>query len=312
MVSTLVKVAKWGRASQPFNSLATSTLKTFMKATRLHSEFVIKHLPRSGTVSSRLPNGKTLRLRSRGDDWISTQVFWREWFGYEPEITPFFYQLATRARVTLDVGAHIGFYSLLAGHANPEATVYAFEPMPVTFARLERNVELNGLRNVHCFNSALGEFEGEADIFFEGEICSGATLSTEIKRQLPNLNRTAVPVITLDAFIRDRALEHLDLVKIDTETTEEQVLRGMRGALERFHPDIVCEVWGGPGLESWGGPKRILENILTPLGYHPYVFTPAGLKPFEEGKEGINYLFTTKGRDAVSRLTAREGGKGLE
>lgn len=302
MVSTLIKVAKWGRASQPFNGLATSAIKTFLKATRLHSEFMIKHLPRSGNVSSRLPNGQWLRLRSLGDDWISNQVFWREWSGYEPEITPLFYRLATRSRVTLDVGAHVGFYALLAAHANPQSDVYAFEPMPETYARLKRNVELNGLKNIHCINSAIGEREGEADIFFDGDICSGATLSTEIKRLIPNLNRSAVPVITLDGFIRERALEHVDLVKIDTETTEEQVLRGMIESLERFHPDIVCEVWGGPGLEDWGGPKRILDNILTPMGYRPYVFTPDGPVPYTEGKEGINYLFTTLDADAVSRL----------
>ena len=302
MVSTLVKVAKWGRASRPFNGLATSAIKGFLKATHLHSEFVIKHLPRTGDVVSRLPDGRLLRLRSRGDDWISNQVFWREWHGYEPETTPLFYRLATRARVTLDVGAHIGFYSLLAAHANPGGSVYAFEPMPVTYKRLQRNVELNQLTNIHCINSAIGEFEGEANIFFEGDLSSGATLSTEIKRLLPELNKTAVPVITLDAFIRENAIEHVDLVKIDTETTEEQVLRGMAAALERFHPNIICEVWGGPGMEEWGGPKRIIDNILTPLGYLCYVFTPQGLVPYEEGKEGLNYLFTTLNPDEVSRL----------
>lgn len=302
MVSTLIKVAKWGRASQPFNALATSTLKTFMKATRLHSEFVIKHLPRSGVAASRLPNGRLLRLRSRGDDWISTQVFWREWFGYEPETAPLFYRLATKARVTLDIGAHIGFYSLLAAHANPEGEVYAFEPMPVTFERLERNVELNRLKNVHCIRKAVGDAPGEADIFFEGDLSSGATLSKEIKSLIPSLNKIVVPVITLDSFIEEQGLEHLDLVKIDTETTEEQVLRGMSRALERFHPNILCEVWGGKGMERWGGPKRLLDNVLTRLGYLCYTFTPEGLVPYEEGKENLNYLFSTLGAAEVARL----------
>jgi FkbM family methyltransferase len=309
MASTLIKVAKRARASQPFNGLATSAIKTFLKATRLNSEFVVKHLPRSGTVSSRLPNGHTLRLRSRGDDWVSNQVFWREWFGYEPEETPVFFRLATKARVTLDIGAHICFYAVLAGHANPQGRVYAFEPMPVTYERLVRNVELNGLKNVTCIKSAVGETEGEADIFFEGDLATGATLSTELKRLLPNLDRSPVPVITLDGFIREQKIEHVDLVKIDTETTEEQVLRGMKETLERSRPHIVCEVWGGPGLESFGGPKKILDNILTPLGYTAYVFTPDGLVPFEEGKEKINYLFTTLGPEEVAELEREEGKK---
>jgi hypothetical protein len=57
-------------------------------------EVAIKHLPRTGPVRSRLPNGEVLRLWSRGDDWISNQVFWRGWSGYEPETTPLFFELA--------------------------------------------------------------------------------------------------------------------------------------------------------------------------------------------------------------------------
>lgn len=302
MVSSLIKLAKWGRASQPFNILATSAMKAFMKATHMQSEFVIKHLPRSGSVKSRLPNGRFLRLQSRGDDWVSNQVFWREWSGYEPEIAPLFFRLAARSRVTLDIGAHVGFYSLLAAHANPQSSIYAFEPLLTIYRRLQQNAELNHLTNIHCVNMAVGEFNGEADIFYGGEIPCGATLSTEIKRLLPGLKKSTVSVIALDDFVSDHALKHVDLVKIDTETTEEQVLRGMYKTLQRFHPNIICEVWGGPGLESWGGPKRILETILAPSGYRCYVFTPEGLLPYQEGNERINYLFTTLGPSDVSRL----------
>lgn len=95
----------------------------------------MRHLHRLGRVATRLPDGRVLRLWSQADDWVSNQVFWRGWQGYEPETTPLFYRLARRAHVTLDVGAHVGFFSLLAGHANAAGRVFAFEPLEKAFRR---------------------------------------------------------------------------------------------------------------------------------------------------------------------------------
>lgn len=110
---SLKNALKAVRASQPFNALATSTVRSILDLTRARPEFVVKHLHRMGTVRSQLPNGRELRLRSRGDDWVSNQVYWRGWNGYESESVPLFFRLATRASVTLDVGAYVGFYALL-------------------------------------------------------------------------------------------------------------------------------------------------------------------------------------------------------
>src|SRR4030095_14992033 len=157
----LIKTAlKRFRASQPFNYIASSTIRFVLNAADVKSEFIIKHLPRVGVVKSRLPNGRILRLWSRGDDWVSNQVYWRGWSGYGPEAADLFFRLAQRANVTFDIGAHVGFYALLAGHANPAGTVYAFEPLPSTFARLEGNIRLNKLHSVYCVNSAVGEVGG--------------------------------------------------------------------------------------------------------------------------------------------------------
>src|SRR5262245_54920135 len=109
---------------------------------------VVKHLHRIGIVQSTLPNGRTLRLWCKADDWVSNLVYWRGWKGYEPETVSLFFRLATRARVTIDVGAYVGFFSLLAGHANTSGLVYAFEPMLDPLERLRKNVSLNELTNV--------------------------------------------------------------------------------------------------------------------------------------------------------------------
>src|SRR5260370_29258290 len=89
------------RGSQPFNYFATTAVNALFKATGWRSELVIKHLHRIGLVKRVLPNGRALRLWSLGDDWVSNQIYWRGWAGYEPETVTLFFRLAAPSRLTL-------------------------------------------------------------------------------------------------------------------------------------------------------------------------------------------------------------------
>ncbi len=283
--------AKTARNSQPFNYVATSITRALLRATGLQPEFIVKHLHRTGVTRSRLPNGRRLRLWSRGgDDWVSNQVFWRGWNGYEAETVLLFYHLARRAKVTFDIGAYVGYYTLLAAHANPGARVFAFEPMPEIFKRLRRNVALNQLRNVQCVHSAVGETAGSADFYHIGiALPTSSSLSYHFMEGTPDLHHSVVPVIALDRFTQDNGIEKIDLMEIDTESTEPDVLRGMMETLRRDHPTIVCEVLHGRGS------NQPLEEILAPLGYRYYLLTPQGpvlQEKIEGHPQWFNYLFT--------------------
>ena len=294
------------RTSQPLNRMTTSTLKGLFAATGWRSEFVIKHLPRTGLTAIPLPNGRVLKLNASGDDWIPTQLFWRGWQGYEPEMTALFYQLALQAETVLDVGAHIGFFSLLASIVNPSAQVFAFEPLARIFARLNQNIALNGLTKVQTFCVAVGAQEGIAEFYFPDEdtpVSSSlrsdmltATLPAELIRHVP------VPVVTLDRIVSDHNVAHVSLIKLDTERTEHEVLAGARATLERDRPDIICEVWPD------AGNGRQLEELLHPLGYRFYQLRPEGVVARAEiiGDEAaLNYLFTIRSEE----LLAASGGK---
>jgi FkbM family methyltransferase len=289
------------RVSQPFNSIATSLVRATLRAIRVESSAVIRHLHRIGTVQSGLPNGRTLRLWSHADDWISNQVFWRGWAGYEPHTTPLFYEFAKRSSFTLDVGAYIGFYSILAAHANPASRVLAFEPLPTAFARLRRNIALNGLSNVACFESAIADRDGNADFFHSptgpeapagltvGIPCS-SSLSWDFMKDVPNLQRSKVAITRLETLLHQCQAPRVELMKIDTESTEPAVLAGMGERLACDRPIIVCEVLKG------GRTERRLEEILAPLDYRFYLLTAEGPQQrdrIDGHAEDLNYLFTT-------------------
>ena len=283
------------RASQPFNSLATSTLRGLFATVGQQPEFLIKHLPRTGITSVQLPNGKVLKLEAASEDWIPTQLFWRGWTGYEPEVTSLFFRLAESARAVLDVGAHAGFYSLLASLANPNADVFAFEPLTRVFERLERNVQLNGLSNVKCFRAAAGAHEGVQEFYFpdQAQPIASSLRSDMLLATFPTgaIQHVPVSVVTLDRFVAKHQIEHVDLIKLDTERTEHDVLRGARELVERDRPEIICEVWPD------AGNRRELESILRPLGYrffHLLEEGPAERSEIEGSDKFLNYMFTTK------------------
>jgi methyltransferase, FkbM family len=117
------------------------------------------------------------------------------------------------------------------------------------------------------------------------------------------VRKRIVPVITIDKFVKEKNIEKLDLVKIDTEGTEPQVLKGMADVIERDRPILICEVL--KGFET----EKHLEDLLGPLGYRYYLLTPDG-PALRNGIEGQpdsqwdlrNYLFATTSPDEVARL----------
>ena len=244
-------------------------------------------------VEALLPGGQVLRMWSRGDDEIASIVFWRGWAGHEAETVLPFYELAASARVTLDVGAHVGYFALLASLANPRGRVFAFEPLPRVRDRLVRNVAINHLA-VTCPSQALGDAPGTARFYhLKDGIPSSSSLSQEFMQSIAeedSLTSLEIDVMTVDDFVDSRNIKGVDLVKIDTEATEDQVLMGMTRTLERDRPAVVCEV-----LPK--GPADAIEAILAPLEYEYFLLTADGpvrydhIRPDEKWR---NYLFTPR------------------
>ena len=223
------------------------------------------------------------------DDDISNPVYWMGWNSYEPEASELFFRLAKDCSTVIDVGAYIGLYSLLAAHANPSGKVYAFEPMPKAFERLSQNAQLNRLSNIQCVNTALGEKIGTAQLFSSTDFPTISGLHAGFVQSWGKTTYTSVSVDTLDCFVERHHIDRVDLVKMDTETTESEVLRGMIKTLDRDRPTLFCEV------HSNAINERALTEILTPFGYKYYHLVPEGatLRGNIQGHpRWYNYLFS--------------------
>lgn len=133
-----------------------------------------------------------------------------------------------RKGVHADVGAYDGDTSLLFAENCPSyEKIYAFEPSPKTFAKLEKNV--SSVRDVVCVNAAVGEKDGKA--FFDSKKGRGSSLS---------VSGSEINVVALDSFF---AHEKLDSVKIDGEGEDMAILRGGRNAFYENKTNVCVSVY---------------------------------------------------------------------
>lgn len=240
------------------NAITRPTLLALAR-TRLLPKAVWKRLPIDRTFRVRLPDGADFRYAAVAAEDIGRGLYWRGLSGFEHETSRVFYDLAARARVVLDIGAHTGLYTLLACAANPRAHVVAFEPVPELFRRLAAQVKLNGWeQRCRLLDRAVSDESGSAQLHLpHGALPTSASLNLEGFR---GCDGALIPVelTTVDAVCADE--ETVDLVKIDVEGFEDAVLRGMQRTLSRFRPAIVVEC-------NPDGPFREVERILIGHGY---------------------------------------------
>ena len=173
--------------------------------------------------------------------------------------------------VFVDVGAHIGLYSLPASRAlGPGGRVYAFEPSESNYHYLRKHVEYNNLDNVHVFQLVVGDAQKPSVRFYEHAVSSSplSGLAKRAKRPTDRFVERQRPQTSLDTFCAENAIAP-DVVKIDVEGAELLVLRGAEATLARHKPLLFLSVHPSH-LEQMGQSTRELDESLRRLGYTVY------------------------------------------
>lgn len=195
------------------------------------------------SVITRLPGDTQIEVDSR--DPMGKAIYL---YGcYEYEVTQLVRDLITPQTVFFDVGANIGYYSLLA--ASRAKLVFAFEPMKAIFDRLAKNVKRNGLSNVTMVNAAVSDRDGDDTIFTQPSSNNTGLASLQASEgAVPE----SVPAVTLDTLIREHRLARVDLMKVDIEGAEVRAFEGGRELLSPSDaPDVIFEAHAGSGAADW-------------------------------------------------------------
>lgn len=177
-----------------------------------------------------------LDLHSEKDLWLGT---------YEPDLQAALRTLAFPGAVAYDIGAHIGYITLLLARAvAPDGQVFAFEPLPFNLARLRRHVELNSVATrVHIIPAAVTDYTGRARLLVHA---SGAMAKLEGSAGRAETYAEAIDVacLSLDDFVFDQGHPAPRLIKIDIEGGEVKALKGMTRLLVELQPVLLLELHG--------------------------------------------------------------------
>jgi len=147
-------------------------------------------------------------------------------------------ELIKSGNTVLDIGANIGYFALLESKiVGPSGKVYAVEPSPVNYQRLNENIKLNKFNNIETFNLALGDKNGQAKMF----ISSRSNWSRLIEIDMPDSINEVVDVdmLTVDEFLKDK--QPPDLIRMDVEGYEINILKGMKDTLKNSNLKIFLE-----------------------------------------------------------------------
>lgn len=186
-----------------------------------------------------LPGGQRLRLGNSGrthvwqlversDVSVLQEVFLNR--EYALDVPP--------PHVVLDLGANFGAASVYFAHAWPKARIFALEPNPETFRRLEAVTA--GYPLITCLNYAMGDRDGTSDF-----VVSTDHIGSSLLRPDPNGRTITVMTRSLASLMAELGLAHIDVLKFDIEGAEEALFRDT-GALKKVgaligevHKDLI-------------------------------------------------------------------------
>jgi FkbM family methyltransferase len=191
---------------------------------------------------------------------------------YQPHLTGLFERTLAPGMTFVDVGANIGYFSLLAGRIVGETgAVVAIEPGERNCVLLHRSAVRNRLRNIRLHPCAISDRRETLVYLPQGS--NGTITGLPGDGEVPSGGRL-VPATTLDDLVA--SLDRVDVIKIDVEGAEARVLRSAAATLERHRPLVVSE-FSPLLLEEVSGVTgdAYLAQLLD-LGYELSVVDPDG------------------------------------
>jgi len=161
-----------------------------------------------------------------------------------------------------DVGANVGYYTVLGAKKAIEGTVFAFEPEANNFSLLEKNAVLNSLDNTTIVRFAVGSSDGEVGLRTKPGHAGKAHITLS-----ESLNK--VKLTTLDTFCTHNSIEKINVMKLDVEGSEIDVLRGGKEILSGSPGLKVFLEYNERSIRSFGERKEEIFEILEELGLKP-------------------------------------------
>lgn len=209
-----------------------------------------------------IPDGTTVRIlqgKLKGKKWIKGSGVDGYWLGsYESEQVKIFKKEIKKDDVFFDIGANVGFYSLLGAEiVGSSGKVFAFEPLPENFKYLKKHIEINNYKNIYSFEVAISNKVGIA--FFGGVI-------NRSQGHLVESGSLKVETISIDEWVKENKLLAPTVIKIDVEGAEMAVLNGAKNTIANNHPVLFLSTHSEELHKNCCDFLTSLRYKLIPIG----------------------------------------------
>jgi len=186
---------------------------------------------------------------------------------YEEENFKFLNQVCKPGAVIIDIGAHIGLFSVIASKiTGAKGKVYAFEPSPTTYNILQNTIRLNIAGDtVETFQKAVSSTAGTTKFYISDDVVdnSNSLVSYLEDRELKGIDIT---LTTVDDFVKEKKITQLNFIKIDVEGVELDTLRGAENTFKILRP--YCMVGIHPaGIKAKGDKLEDIYNFIQQCRY---------------------------------------------
>lgn len=256
-------------------------------------------IPPVGIIKIKNSKGDSLKININQTCGLGSIIFWD---GYQSfEYTSIFVKLIKKVNTFYDVGANIGYYSLLAAMENENIKVVGFEPAQGPLYYFSENVSINNFKNIKVESIALSHKDGEIEFYeiknkkykylkhnLAGESNTGSLTTGR------NFVVNKVKTSTLDQYVSQNNETSIDLIKMDTEGTEHLILEKSGYVLKEMKPIVICEI-------LFNVIEKELEEIMSSYGYEFYYPTEKGLekqstivRKFDNGMSNCFFVHPSK------------------
>jgi len=193
---------------------------------------------------------------------------------HEEGTTNLFKKVVKPGHVVVDLGANIGYFTLLAAKlVGKDGKVFSFEPEPRNFEYLKTNLALNHYSHASAYQKAVSDQNGKTKLYICAYDSGHHTINQPEGIELYRQGRTGetreieIEVVTLDSFLEDKT-EKIDAIKIDVEGAEALAIRGMQRLLKENHKVKIFLEFFPLLIKGMGSsPQDLVELLMKDLGF---------------------------------------------
>lgn len=210
---------------------------------------------------------------------------------YEPQETQLMMSLVAGEKVILDIGANIGWFSLLFATQTAGREIHAFEPLPIFYNYLEKNVKLNKFdKFLFIYQFGFSDECKSVNYFVDAGNGTNASLCNVAASDTVDVIKGKV--VTLDHWVSEMKIKP-DFIKCDVEGAEYLVMKGAQSVLSLMQPVVFLEM-----LRKWAQPYGYHPNdIIALFDSHDYLCCGVGetgnriVASVDDDTTETNYVF---------------------